>query len=190
MFLIATIAALGGAGVILIDAPVAFKCYSTKGEGRSPQAHYNTLTVKQLKALPIGKIAGPHCWLFNWWPNPHICALEGVLEAWGFRFSGSAFCWVKLNPSGIGYAFGGGHTTRKNVELCWLGRRGSPPRLSKSVRELIVAPRREHSRKPDEQYERIEQFCNGPYVELFARQQRPGWLAWGDQVDRFSWGGA
>jgi N6-adenosine-specific RNA methylase IME4 len=98
--------------------------------------------------------------------------------------------WVKTNKKKPGFFMGAGYTTRKNVEISWLGRRGNPRRLSKSVRELIIAPRREHSRKPDEVYGRIEQFCAGPYVELFARQQRPGWLVWGDQVDRFNGGSA
>ncbi len=79
-----------------------------------------------------------------------------------------------------------GHTTRKNTELCWLGRRGNPKRLDKGVRELIVAPVREHSRKPDEIYERIERFCAGPYLELFARQRRNGWFSDGNELDRFA----
>jgi N6-adenosine-specific RNA methylase IME4 len=80
---------------------------------------------------------------------------------------------------------GNGFTTRKNAELCLLGRRGKPRRNSKGVRELIVSPRRKHSQKPDEQYARIEHFCSGPYLELFARQRRPGWTAWGDELDKF-----
>ena len=83
---------------------------------------------------------------------------------------------------------GNGYGTRQNSEICWLGRRGSPRRKAKDVRELIIAQRREHSRKPDEQYERIEALCAGPYVELFARQRRPGWTAWGDQIDHFKGG--
>jgi N6-adenosine-specific RNA methylase IME4 len=76
-----------------------------------------------------------------------------------------------------------GFTTRKNVELCLLGKRGRPPIRAHDVRELIVSPRRQHSRKPDEQYERIERLCDGPYLELFARQQWPGWVAVGDEVE-------
>ena len=81
---------------------------------------------------------------------------------------------------------GNGYGTRHNAEICWLGRRGKPQRKSKGVRELIVAPIREHSRKPDEVYQRIETLCAGPYVELFARQQWPGWICVGDQVEKFS----
>ena len=100
-------------------------------------------------------------------------------------FSGAAFTWVKQNKKSTGWFMGCGYGTRHNIEICWLGRRGKPKRLSKGVRELIVAPRREHSRKPDEQYERIEGLCPGPYVELFARQRWPGWYAWGNELERF-----
>ena len=79
----------------------------------------------------------------------------------------------------------GGYSTRKNVEICWLGRRGKPRRKSAGVRELIVAPVREHSRKPDEIYQRIEALCAGPYLELWARQQWPGWICIGDEIGKF-----
>jgi N6-adenosine-specific RNA methylase IME4 len=81
---------------------------------------------------------------------------------------------------------GGGYGTRKNVEVCWLGRRGSPQRKSKGVRELIIAPRREHSRKPDEVDSRIEALCDGPYLEMYARQRWPGWTCIGDEVGKFT----
>jgi N6-adenosine-specific RNA methylase IME4 len=96
--------------------------------------------------------------------------------------------WCKTNKNKPGFWMGSGYTTRKNFEVAWLGRIGQPRRADKGVPALIVAPRREHSRKPDEQYERIERFV-GPgkiLVELFARQCRPGWHAWGDQLDRFA----
>jgi N6-adenosine-specific RNA methylase IME4 len=176
----------GPAGAILADPPLGFKTWSTKGEGRSPQHHYPCLTVEQLAALPVRDLAAADSWLFLWVPLRSAPSVEPLMSAWGFRFSGSAFVWSKLNPKGPGFAFGGGFTTRKNVEVCWLGRRGKPRRNAKDVRELIIARRRQHSRKPDEVYRRIERFCDGPYVELFARQRWPGWLAWGDQVDSFT----
>jgi N6-adenosine-specific RNA methylase IME4 len=86
--------------------------------------------------------------------------------------------------------FGLGHTTRKSTETCFLGRRGRPKRLSRAVREVIIAPVREHSRKPDEQYSRIEAFCEGPRLELFARQRVPGWVPWGNEIDKFTAEGA
>ena len=107
------------------------------------------------------------------------------MRAWGFKFSGTAFVWAKQNKTGVGWFMSTGYVTRKNAEVCWLGRCGSPQRKSKAVRELIVAPLREHSRKPDEVYHRIEALCDGPYVELFARQQWPGWTCVGDEQNKF-----
>ena len=125
------------------------------------------------------------CWLFLWTTTPLLPVAMEVIAAWGFSYSGTAFVWAELNPSGIGFHTGMGFTTRKNVELCLLGKRGSPRILAHDVRELIVTPRREHSRKPDEQYARIERFCAGPYLELWARQRRPEWTSVGDEVDHF-----
>lgn len=172
-------------GVILVDAPLAFTTWSCKGEGRSPQHHYDCLTFEQLAALPVASIAAPDCFLLSWIPLRSVFLAEPLMRAWGFEFSGTGFVWSKLNPTGVGWFMGGGYTTRKNVEICWLGRRGKPRRKSARVRELIVAPVREHSRKPDEVYERIEEFCAGPYCELFARQRRKGWDSWGLEVDKF-----
>jgi N6-adenosine-specific RNA methylase IME4 len=124
-------------------------------------------------------MAAADSFLFLWVTTPQLPDAFPIMAAWGFRYSGTAFVWAKLNPRG-------GYGTRKNVELCLRGRRGQPARRDRGVRELFVAPRREHSRKPDEQYERIERLCTGPYLELFARQRRPGWTSIGDEADRFT----
>jgi N6-adenosine-specific RNA methylase IME4 len=79
-----------------------------------------------------------------------------------------------------------GFTTRKNAEDCLLFRTGMPQRLARDVFEVIVSPIREHSRKPDEAIVRIERFCPGPRVELFARESRDGWDAWGDEIGMFN----
>jgi N6-adenosine-specific RNA methylase IME4 len=81
-----------------------------------------------------------------------------------------------------------GYWTRANVEQCLLATRGKPPRMAKDVRRLIVSPRREHSRKPDETYSRIERLARGPYLGVFARQSRPGWDAVGSEVALFDQG--
>jgi N6-adenosine-specific RNA methylase IME4 len=170
---------------VLADPPLAFATRSPKGEGRAPQHHYGCMTFGELATLPVASIAAPDCFLFLWIPLRSVYVVAPLMEAWGFEFSGSAFVWAKQNPSGVGWAMGGGYGTRKNAEVCWLGRRGKPKRLACDVRELIIAPRREHSRKPDDQYQRIERLCGGPYVELFARQTRPGWTSWGNEVGKF-----
>lgn len=79
-----------------------------------------------------------------------------------------------------------GYWTRANTEPCLLATRGRPKRLNADVRQGIIAPRREHSRKPDDIHARIERLVPGPYLELFARTQRPGWTVWGNQTDKFT----
>lgn len=173
-------------GAILADPAIPFMTWSRKGEGRSPQRHYKCETFDKLAAVPVASVAAPNSFLFLWMPSRSMFLVEPLMNAWGFVFVTKAFGWTKLNPSGIDWAMGTGYTTRKNTEDCWLGKRGKPQRKSAGVRELIVAPRREHSRKPDEVYSRIEAFCTGPYLELYARQQWPGWVCVGDQVGKFT----
>jgi N6-adenosine-specific RNA methylase IME4 len=154
------------AGAIMADPGLAFACCSAKGEGRSPQAHYHCTPFAELPEFPVANIAAADCFLFLWIPLRSVYLVEPLMSAWGFTFSGAGFVWIKQNQSGVGYFMGGGYGTRHNVEICWLGRRGSPRQKSPGVRELIIAPRREHSRKPDEVYARIEALCEGPFVEL------------------------
>lgn len=174
------------AHAILADPGLAFVTRSPKGEGRTPQHHYRCMSFGELAALPIRKCAAPDCFLLTWVPLRSVYLVKPLMTAWGFEFSGAGFAWAKQNPKGSGWFMGTGYGTRHNVEVCWLGRRGSPRRKSAGVRELIVAPVREHSRKPDEIYRRIEALCDGPYLELFARQQWPGWTCIGDESDRFT----
>jgi MT-A70 len=89
---------------------------------------------------------------------------------------------VSMLIAPVRFPIGCGYWTRANPEQCLLATRGHPSRRSRGVRKLVVAPRREHSRKPDEIYERIEALCDGPYLEMFARHSRPGWAAWGTEV--------
>jgi N6-adenosine-specific RNA methylase IME4 len=173
------------AGAIVADPPIPFEAWSRKGEGRSPQHHYSCMSFERLAAIPVANIAALDCFLLLWIPLRSVFLVEPLMRAWGFAFSGVGFSWVKQNRSGVGWFMGGGYGTRHNVEICWLGRRGSPRRKSAGARELIIAPVREHSRKPDEVYARVEALSNGPYLELFARQQWPSWTCVGDEVGKF-----
>jgi N6-adenosine-specific RNA methylase IME4 len=136
--------------------------------------------------------------LFLWWTDPHLPDLIEVMGAFGFEYSAKAFTWIKTLPSlargprmistdeiETVLPIGGGKTTRKNSESCWLGRRGRPRILSHVVREIIVAPRREHSRKPPQFFHRVETFCPGPRLNLFTRESRDGWVSYGDEVTKF-----
>jgi N6-adenosine-specific RNA methylase IME4 len=108
------------------------------------------------------------------------------MDAWGIKFSGSALIWVKVNRDGSIWK-SSGYSFRRNCEIAWLGRIGSPRRAARDVSELIIAPRGRHSSKPREQYFRIERLV-GPgrvLVELFARGSGPPahWHAAGDELE-------
>lgn len=186
---------------VLADPPWAFKSYAPSKNpksSRNVERHYDTMTLAEIQALPIRDLCDRDgCHIFLWATGPFLPAALATMKAWGFRYSGIGFTWIKLkksfNPDQLrvvpliagDFHTGLGFTTRKNAEFCLLGRFGSPRRNAKDVRELIIAPRREHSRKPDETHERIERYCDGPYLELFGRQRRAGWDVRGDQVDKF-----
>lgn len=174
----------GPFGCILADPPWTYRTYSAKGQGRSAAKHYAVMSLDDIRAMPIEKVAAPDCFLFLWTTTPHLPQALDVMASWGFAYSTVGFVWVKTNKGG-GYFMGMGYTTRQNAELLLLGRRGKPQRRSASVSQIIAASRREHSRKPDEARHRIEQFCAGPRLELFARDARPGWTAWGNEVGKF-----
>jgi N6-adenosine-specific RNA methylase IME4 len=115
-----------------------------------------------------------------------------VTEGWGFTHKSCAFVWTKANVSQMDMFRDDadpdmlmGYWTRANTEFCLLGTRGKPKRLAADVRQAIIEPRREHSRKPDCVYDRIERLVAGPYVELFARTRRKGWSSWGNEIDKF-----
>lgn len=161
------------------------------------EKHYAVMGVDDIAAMPVRDLAARDAHLFLWVTGP--CLRQGfeVMEAWGFRYSAVAFTWIKLkrshNPdqlrtlpaNGSDFHTGLGLTTRKNAEFVLLGRRGSARRVAKDVRELIVAPVREHSRKPDEMFARVQRYCAGPYLDLFSRQRRAGWDSWGNEVEKF-----
>lgn len=183
---------------IASDCGTKFVAYSEKGEtSRSPQKKYRTMTDDELAALPVRELAARDCFLFYWDTTARIAAglHIPIVRAWGFKPTAFAFTWFKLRKSEPAVPwfmprqsmhFGAGLTTRKNTEVALLCRKGSPKRKNFGIREEIFAPVREHSRKPDEFYERVEQYCDAPRLELFARQRRDGWDAWGDQVDLFN----
>lgn len=180
----------GRFAAIYADPPWYFKNYSAKGTGRAAISHYSVMSLDELKTLPIAEHAAKDCALFMWATDPMLPEALDLMRAWGFAYKTVAFNWVKLNKGGVTqrvadtpFFTGLGYWTRANPELCLLGTRGKPKRVSKAVRRLVVSERREHSRKPDEVYERIEQLVEGPYLELFAREARCSWAAIGDQLE-------
>jgi N6-adenosine-specific RNA methylase IME4 len=172
-------------GAILVDPPWQWTPWSAKGRGnRAAESKYPTMTLGELKDVPVCEFAAQDAALFMWVVDSHLDQGLDLMRVWGFHFKTIAFVWSK--GSGIGL----GKWTRKQCEICLLGTIGKPKRHSGGVRQLIEAPRREHSRKPDQIYERIERLVGGPYLEMFARQRWPRWDQWGDQVDEFEIGGS
>lgn len=172
--------------VILADPPWNFQVRSPKGEGRSAKQHYETMTRDEIGALPVRRLAASNAVLFLWTTDTHLQQALHLIGLWGFEFKTVGFYWTKTNQDGSPFC-GMGFWTRANPEQCLLATTGQPKRISKDVRRLIQAPRREHSRKPDAIYDGIEALIDGPYVELFARQRRPGWAAWGEEADKYTY---
>lgn len=172
-------------GAILCDPPWYFKNYSTKGEEKNPVSHYKCMDLEDIKRLPVGHLADKDCGLVMWATAPMLPQALDTMAAWGFRFV-TAGAWAKESKTGEKIAFGTGYVLRSAAEFFLVGTNGKPPIGSASVRNLIWSPVREHSRKPEEQYPMVEALWRGPYLEIFARQQRPGWSCWGNQTEKFT----
>lgn len=195
--------------VILADPPWRYRTYSEKGQAKSPNAQYETMSFEDLAAMrdDILFATAPNAVLFMWttWPvmeDPHVDPLMQALDLmriWGFnRKTGGA--WAKTTRHGK-QAFGTGYIFRSADEPFILGTIGNPKIKNKStqnrlftgdvpenINELgiqISSLRREHSRKPDEIYELLENLFEGPYLELFSRTSRPGWASWGKEAGKF-----
>lgn len=172
--------------VIYADPPWYFKAYSNLGEGRSPNNHYSCMEINDIKNLPVSKLADKDCVLLMWVVNPLLDQSFEIIKSWGFKYKTIGFTWAKTNKNKLGYFTGLGYWTRSNPEICLLATKGSPKRISKSIPQLVISERREHSRKPDEIYNHIEKLLEGPYIELFARTNRPGWDSWGNETNKFA----
>jgi len=171
---------------ILADPPWQYETWGEAGEDRSEKRHYDTMPLGEIMKLPVDKLAEKHSVLLLWTTGPFLEKSFQVIHAWGFAYKAIGFAWAKLNPKSEGFFSGRGHWTRSNVELCLLATRGSPARIDEGVDELIVDHVRENSRKPDATHGRIEQLLDGPYLEVFGRQERKGWTVWGNETGKFN----
>ncbi len=171
-------------GIIYADPPWAFKVYSKKGMGRSAETHYPTMSLDDIKNLPVSDIADKDCALFMWTTIPMLKDCFEVLSAWGFVFKTIAFVWIKQNRKSDSLFWGMGYWTRANAEFCILATKGKPKRVAKDVHQVIISHIEEHSKKPNEARERIIRLMGDiPRVELFARQKPDGWDVWGNEVE-------
>ena len=148
------------------------------------QNHYQTMSDEQLYQLPVADLTAEDCALFLWCTFPKLPEAIKLISAWGFSFKTVAFVWVKQNKSGNGFFMGLGWWTRSNAEICLLAVKGKPRRKSAGVRQLILSPVEQHSKKPDVVRDNIVTLMGDlPRIELFARQSTPGWDVWGNEVD-------
>jgi N6-adenosine-specific RNA methylase IME4 len=196
----------GPFGCILADPPWRFQAWDGRKFSGGNQVRkdgkiihggvrgtpYDTMNLEDIAALPVADVVADDCVLFMWICWPMMPEALRLIEAWGFTYKTCGFSWTKADVRQV-HMFrddadahvGMGYWTRANSEVCLLATRGKPKRLNADVRQGIIEPRREHSRKPDCVHDRIERLVAGPYLELFARAPRSGWTVWGNQTDKF-----
>lgn len=173
---------------ILADPPWRFQNRTGKMAPEHKRlARYGTMTLDDICALPVASIAADTAHLYLWVPNALLPEGLAVLSAWGFSYK-SNIVWHKVRKDGGPDGRGVGFYFRNATELLLFGVRGKNARTlppGRSQVNIIRTMKREHSRKPDEAYELIEQCSSGPYLELFARGARPNWVVWGNQSDAY-----
>ena len=176
----------GGFGTVLADPPWRFVNRTGKMAPEHKRlARYSTMTSDEICALPVRELVSEPSHLYLWVPNALLPDGLRVMEAWGFHYK-SNIVWHKVRKDGGSDGRGVGFYFRNVTELLLFGVRGKNARTlqpGRSQVNMIATRKREHSRKPDEQYDLIEACSRGPFLELFARGTRPGWTFWGNQAD-------
>jgi N6-adenosine-specific RNA methylase IME4 len=173
---------------ILADPPWQF----TNRTGKMAPEHrrlsrYSTMTLSKIAELPVAKIAADTAHLYLWVPNALLPEGLAVMRAWGFSYK-TNLIWHKIRKDGGSDGRGVGFYFRNVTEVVLFGVRGKNARTLKAGRtqvNYLATRKREHSRKPDEQYQLIESCSPGPYLELFGRGTRPKWKTWGNQADDY-----
>lgn len=170
---------------ILADPPWQFQNRTGKVAPEHKRlSRYPTLTLDQIKKLPVAEAADEISHLYLWVPNALLPYGIEVMKNWGFSYK-SNLVWHKIRKDGGSDGRGVGFYFRNVTELLLFGVRGRNARTLKPGRtqvNYLCSRKREHSRKPDEQYRILEQCSRGPFLELFARGERQGWVSWGNQA--------
>lgn len=181
-------------GCVAIDPPWHFE---SRAPVTNPQSSrlpgYPTMSLDALRRFPMRDLLLPDAFVFMWITGPMLArGVHNLLfKDWGLRPVSLAFVWIKLK-AGFDESellrtpllendlhFGLGYSTRANAEYVVLARRGSPRRLRADIRQVIISKVGDHSRKPKEFFRRVEHFCAGPRIDVFAGAERPNWTAWG-----------
>lgn len=173
-------------GTILADPPWQFQNKTGKVAPEHKRLNrYSTMTLADIKQLPVDQVTAGVAHLYLWVPNALLPDGLAVLNAWGFTYKGN-IVWEKVRKDGGPDGRGVGFYFRNVTELILFGVKGKNARTRAAGRRqvnFIATRKREHSRKPDEQYPIIEACSHGPFLELFARGVRKGWSVWGNQAD-------
>jgi N6-adenosine-specific RNA methylase IME4 len=170
--------------LLMADPPWHFKLYSELGSKKSAQGQYRVMSLDDIAALPVDQLAAPECVLFMWSTFPMLPQAFGVMEAWGFTYK-TGGVWHKRTKNGK-TAFGTGYRVRSAAEPWLLGVIGNP-KTPRTHRNLIEGLARQHSRKPSEAYSWCESYMpEARRADLFAREQRRGWDAWGAEATKFN----
>lgn len=157
--------------------------YDQKGLQGAAEKHYATMSMEDICRLPVEQISAKDSILFLWVTFPQLPAALRVISAWGFKYKTVAFLWLKKNRKADSWFFGLGFWTRGNAELCLLATRGHPKRKAANIHQFIISPIEAHSKKPDIVRDKIVELVGDvPRIELFARQETPGWDIWGNEV--------
>jgi N6-adenosine-specific RNA methylase IME4 len=171
---------------ILADPPWQFQNRTGKVAPEHRRlSRYGTINLEEIKAVPVSEAAEDTAHLYLWVPNALLPEGLAVMTAWGFSYK-SNIIWQKIRKDGGPDGRGVGFYFRNVTEILLFGVRGKNARTLQRGRtqvNIISTRKREHSRKPEEQYELITSCSPGPYLELFARGARPGWAVWGNQAD-------
>lgn len=166
----------------IIYADPAWKYW--EGGEKNQSLHYNTMTIEEIKSLPVKNISAGDCILFLWVTFPVLKESFEVIESWGFKYSTCGFVWVKKNKTADSYFFGNGAWTRANTELCLIATKGSVTRIDASISQVIDDPISEHSEKPERVRGLITSLVGElPRIELFSRNKnQDGWFNWGNKI--------
>ena len=146
--------------------------------------YYKTMSINDIKNLPVKEIADEDCILFLWTTDSHLPEALEVIKNWNFKFKTIGFTWVKKYKSGS-YCYNFGAYTLKSTEICLIALKGKLKNLKKTdnVKGLVFAERTHHSKKPDCIRDKIVELCGDlPRIELFAREKVEGWDSWGNEV--------
>ena len=177
----------GTFSTILIDPPWRFKNRTGKMAPEHRRLHrYETMSFKEIAALPVSDYAQTPSHLYLWTPNALRPDALDIMKAWGFTYK-TNIIWYKVRKDGGPDRRGVGFYFRNVTEILLFGIKGSmrTEQPGRSQPNIVVSRKQEHSRKPAEAHEVIEACSPGPFLELFARERREGWTTWGDQVDTY-----